>query len=259
MSNFALPNIICAVLFLGSAILAFLLFEETMVSMKDRRDRGRELAKRIGRCVRDGCSSLSGNEDDDDDDHDDDDEEEQEPLLSNGSASHHATHTEQAAFTAEEMVSHNGVNAKPDTKKTFTTQTYICLLLYSMVPISFFTYDQQVSWMLAFPRSGPDTSPTNLPFRFSRGFGMSSRHMGLFFTASAVLGLVNMQVCPMIYGKYGTLRCLRYAMVVLPIVFMVTPFCVLVESRMGSLACLFVLWWMKGVCSAFVYPCTTSK
>lgn len=237
---FALPNIVCAVLFLFSATLATLFLRESLSTKQDRKEYGLELGNKIRRYCRkilrpERLHTVS---------------DEQTPLLGSD-------------FDQEPGLSDalDGANksAEPKSSKIFTNQTLIALLVYTLIPIQFFTYDQQVSWIMAYPRSGPDVGATRLPFKFSRGFGMNSAQIGFFLGASAVMGIFNMWWCPKIYGKHGIVRGVRFGLAVMPMLSVLTPFCVLPSSLTLALVPMTILWLIKGICVAFAYPCSTSE
>jgi MFS family permease len=174
---FALPNLICAVLFLISAVLAFLFLRETLSVRKNQTDYGVELGKKLKAWLRKTLALPWHMKSDKQQG-----EGEQDPLLANGAANHHHDHDEiladnmGATSLAEAGSSDSGGTDTKDKPavKILNSQTIICLLVYGLVPIQFFSFDQMVSWLLAYPRSGPDVGETDLPFKFSRGFGMTS-------------------------------------------------------------------------------------
>lgn len=252
---FALPNLVCTVLFLVSALLAFLFLGETLSTRKGSRDCGLEMGEKLKSRLR-RVSALrwhvkvakaQG-------------EGEQEPLLTNGAADLDDDCLSIFNGTVN-LPTDTGAASLADDKrpiKILNQQTIISLAVYGLVPIQFFSYDQMVSWLMAYPRSGPDVSETHLPFKFSRGFEMTSKDMGVFFTAMAVVGIFNQYWSAKIYGRYGILRCLRLGLLMTPLLFAITPFCVLPATLKGQLVSLALLWILKGILVAFIYPCSTS-
>ena len=235
-------------MFLCSAALAFLFLRETLAKRRETRDYGIKTGKKLKRFLRRAiCRGTKADTTFEDGEH--------EPLLGNGIVVSDQETSPPTGIPNDEDVN----NAIKATRRTFTEQTVICLAVYSLVPITFFTYDQQISWLLAYPRSVTDIHETLPLSNLSRGFGLSSKDIGLFFAASAVAGIINMPIGAMIYGKYGTLRCLRLALMVMPIRLLLAPFCALQESRTTALALMLALAWVKSFCTAIVYPCTTSE
>ncbi len=73
-------------------------------------------------------------------------------------------------------------------------------------------YDQVLPVFLNYPRQIPDEHNTQLPFKFSGGFGLGSDKIGTIFTVYGVAcGLIQFLVFPPMCAHFGVMKCYRFA------------------------------------------------
>ncbi|KIH94313.1 major facilitator superfamily transporter [Sporothrix brasiliensis 5110] len=291
---FLLPNLIACVFFIFSTVNAFLFLEETLESRKHKTDWGIELGERITRIFRGGRPSkrsalrartraraearaeargrrLSFIDD-----------EASAPLLSSAAIRNESDLTlgaskpptavddsTQLAKVAVAAVSSGApevlgearltsTHSSAQTPSIFTYQTSMALLCYTMLALHSVAYDQVLPVFLNYPYEKHDSSNTNLPFKFSGGFGLSSGSIGTIFTVNALIsGFAQFAAFPPLCSRFGALRCYRYSCVLLPFVYILTPYSVLLDNERLRYAVFMLMFVLKGVFTMIVFPCVT--
>lgn len=291
---FLLPNLIACVFFIFSTVNAFLFLEETLETRKHKTDWGIELGERITRVFRGGKPSkrsavrarararaearaeargrrLSFIGD-----------EASAPLLSSAAmqsesdltlgASKPPTaidDTNQLAKVAAAAVSTGAaevlgearVKSAPASTRSpsiFTYQTSMALLCYTILALHSVAYDQVLPVFLNYPYESHDKSNTKLPFKFSGGFGLSSGTIGTIFTVNALVsGFAQFAAFPPLCTRFGPLRCFRYSCILLPFVYALTPYSILIENERLRYAAFMTTFILKGVFSMVTFPCVT--
>lgn len=67
---------------------------------------------------------------------------------------------------------------RPSLSEVFTKQSVINLAAYTLMALHAVAYDQLLPIFMHHPQQRPDSSNTNLPFKFSGGFGLGSGRIG---------------------------------------------------------------------------------
>ncbi|KAI1407572.1 MFS general substrate transporter [Hypoxylon sp. FL1857] len=242
---FAFPNLIGSIFFLISLTTAMLFLKETLQSKRHSRDWGLALGERVKEAFRDHPKrraqrlrrySLQ-------------DAEVQAPLLSaNGPAK-----------TATASIVETREKPKPlPISAVFSRQTSVNLVAYTFLALHSVAFDQALPVFLNYPVQEHTPENTWLPFVFSGGFGLNHAHIGAIFACEGVLsGLVQFLVFPLLCKRYGVLKCFRACVGVFPLVYIVTPFVVLIEHTTTRYAALGLVLIAK-TCAVIVgFPCTT--
>lgn len=100
----------------------------------------------------------------------------------------------------------------PTASEIFTSQTVINLLAYTFLALHSVAFDQTLPVFLNYPRQIPDEHNTQLPFKFSGGFGLSSDRIGSIFTFYGVAcGIIQFFVFPPLCTRFGVLNCFKVA------------------------------------------------
>jgi MFS family permease len=246
---YALPNIVAAGFFLFGIIVGTLFLHESLAAKRDKRDYGRVLGKRLAQAVQYGLQGikksifrLRGKT------------AEEESLL-HSSPSHSTLKDEEIAAAKLDTIE---PFKKPSFREVLTKQTVLNLLSYTLLAMHNIAFDQLLPVFLHHPRLGPDVLPFRFPLRFNQGFGLNSGRIGLMFTLYGMVGIFYQFVLfPPLARKYGVLNCLRVVLAIMPVVYFLAPFSVLVPSALGAQITLFALWLVKGLCSTFAFPCST--
>lgn len=86
--------------------------------------------------------------------------------------------------------------------------------------------------------------PADLPFRFSGGFAMSTKKIGVFMTVQAIYSLpAQIFLFPYLVGRLGTLVAFRGVLLLWPLLYFAVPYLVLMPKWLqepGIYACLLI-------------------
>lgn len=233
---FALPNLVLTIFFLISATSATLFLHETLPSKRGHRDWGLLVGDRIKRTLR------------------------RSPL---------APSTRRASFVDGEATApllpskvipkkHSREPYGQHKERVFTRQTIINLLAYSFLAFHSVAYDQVLSVFLYHPVE--DKTPENFkfPFYFSGGFGLEHGQIGLIFTLYGIVcGVIQFLLYPPIVTRFGVLRCFRVCCLLMPLVYFLTPYCVLFSTSQSRLIALLVVLLIKAAAIIVAFPSTT--
>ncbi|CAK7206228.1 hypothetical protein SEUCBS139899_009015 [Sporothrix eucalyptigena] len=293
---FLLPNLVACIFFIFSALSALLFLEETLETRKHKTDWGIELGERIIRIFRRGKPSkrsilrarararAQARAEDRTRRLSFIDDEASAPLLSAAALQSEANlslggskpatavdESNQLAKVAAAAVAsgasevlgdpQDGISAVASPArgtKIFTYQTSMALLCYTLLALHSVAYDQVLPVFLNYPYEKHDSSNTHLPFKFSGGFGLSSGRIGTIFTVTALIsGFAQFVAFPPLCTRYGPLKCFRYSSMLLPIVYILTPYSTLFEDHRIRYAAFMATFIMKGVFSIVTFPCVT--
>ncbi|KAL8650971.1 MAG: hypothetical protein Q9226_004917 [Calogaya cf. arnoldii] len=148
----------------------------------------------------------------------------------------------------------------PTYREVFSRQSNINLLTYALLALHSVAYDQLLPvFMHHPPQHGRSSNPNvSLPFKFSGGFGLDSKQIGIIFTTYAVVGtMIQFLVFPPLVRYYGALNSLKVVSIIFPLVYLVTPFTALLPSPMMQQVVMFVIMMVKCFANMFAFPCTT--
>jgi hypothetical protein len=148
--------------------------------------------------------------------------------------------------------------APPTHAEIFTKQTVINLVSYTFLALHSVAYDQVLPVFLNYPRQIPDAHNTQLPFKFSGGFGLSSDRIGSIFTVYGVVcGIIQFFLFPPLCTRFGVLNCYRVAALTFPVVYLVTPYTTLIQDDTLRYAVFLLIMLVKGFVVIIGFPCTT--
>jgi MFS family permease len=194
---YALPNIVAAVFFLISMTTATLFLKETLEGRREHMDWGLLMGKRLTRPFRRGRhqprpvrrrSFVDG--------------EATAPLLPTRRSGHAQS---------------SSPPGPPSLSKVFSSQTTINLIAYTFLALHSVSYDQVLPVFLNHPVQPHTPDNTQLPFRFSGGFGLSADKIGTIFTIYGVAcGLIQFIVFPPLCTWLGVLNCYKACCEFLP-------------------------------------------
>ncbi|KAI0839061.1 MFS general substrate transporter [Hypoxylon sp. FL0890] len=243
---FAFPNLIGSIFFLISLTTAMLFLEETLHSKRHSRDWGLALGERVKEAFRDHPKrraqrlrrySLQ-------------DDTAQAPLLSANGPAKRASAT--VVETRAEKVKPLPISA------VFTRQTTVNLIAYTFMALHSVAFDQALPVFLNYPPQEHTPENTSLPFVFSGGFGLNHAHIGAIFACEGVLsGFVQFLVFPVLCKRFGVLKCFRTCVGLFPLVYIVTPFVVLIEDMKTRYAALGLILIAKTFAVILGFPCNT--
>ncbi|KAH8905880.1 MFS general substrate transporter [Coniochaeta sp. PMI_546] len=235
---FALPNIVACAVFFVSCMTGLLFLKETLESKRNHRDWGLKLGEKLTDSLRPSKKHHRRHRRSFVDD------EAQAPLLSEQDMSSSERLTAQAE--------------PPSHAEIFTKQTCINLLSYTFLALHSVAYDQVLPVFLNYPRQVPDEHNTQLPFKFSGGFGLSSDRIGTIFTVYGIAcGIIQFFVFPPLCTRFGVLNCYRAAALTFPLVYLITPYTALIQDDKLRYALFMVIMLVKGFVVIVGFPCTT--
>jgi len=237
---FALPNIVACIVFFISLMTGLLFLKETLESKRHDRDWGLVLGEKLKRSFRRSPPKAHTKH-------------RRHSFVDDGAS---APLLAQARMSSSERIA---VEIDPPSmKEIFTNQTIVNLVSYTFLALHAVAYDQVLPVFLNYPRQVPDETNTQLPFRFSGGFGLNSNKIGTIFTIYGVAcGVVQFFFFPALCKRWGVLNLFRFATMVFPFVYLLTPYTALVQDDTLRFAFLMALMLVKGVVVIIGFPCTT--
>ncbi|SPO07640.1 related to E.coli tetracycline resistance protein TCR1 [Cephalotrichum gorgonifer] len=231
---FALPNIVGAVFFLASMTTAALFLKETLEHKKNNEDWGLLLGRKLTRSFK----SARG---------------QRRASFVDGEAT--------APLVPTKPVKPKkrwGQAARPGIKEVFTQQTTIGLVSYTFLALHSVAYDQILPVFLNYPVLEHTPENTSLPFRFSGGFGLGSGRIGSIFTFYGITcGLIQFIIFPPLCTRLGSQRLIRICSVLFPVVYLITPYTVLLENPTMRYAALLSVMLLKAAAVIIGFPCMT--
>ncbi|KAI0598474.1 major facilitator superfamily domain-containing protein [Biscogniauxia sp. FL1348] len=243
---FALPNIMGSVIFLISMTTGILFLQETLQSKRHSRDWGLVLGQRITDVFREKPQQreqhfrrLSFQ-----------DTEASAPLLQ----------VDQAVKPAQPVTQELEIkkSTAPPMHMVFSRQSVVNLVAYTFLALHSVAYDQVLPVFLNYPEQEHTPSNTSLPFFFSGGFGLTSGRIGSIFTIYGIVcGLIQFLIFPPLCTHFGVLNCFKACVVTFPLVYIVTPFTVLIANAGTRYAALLVIMTVKAFAVIIGFPCTT--
>ncbi|KAL9579900.1 MAG: hypothetical protein Q9212_004817 [Teloschistes hypoglaucus] len=228
---FALPNIVACLFFFVGLISGALFLKETLETKKHRRDYGRVIGKAIVRSFRKKPKKHR--------------------LLID---------EEQSASLLKRSPTSSVSNVKASKKPVFSKQSNINLLTYTLLALHSVAYDQLLPIFMHHPpqtnrSSNPDV---HLPFKFSGGFGIDSNQIGFLFTLYGIAGtLIQFLIFPPLARRYGVLNCYKIVSLSFPIIYLATPFAVLLPTPLTQQTAIFSIMLLKCFAAIFAFPCIT--
>ncbi|KAM0440874.1 hypothetical protein ACHAPT_000176 [Fusarium lateritium] len=233
---FALPNLVLTFFFLVSAASATLFLHETLPSKRGHRDWGLLVGERITRTLRRSPPAPST----------------RRPSFVDGEAT--------APLLPNKVVpqKHSHEPYGQHKERVFTRQTVINLLAYSFLAFHSVAYDQTLSVFLYHPVEDKNPDNFKFPFYFSGGFGLEHGQIGMIFTLYGIVcGVIQFLLYPPIVTRFGVLRCFRFCCLLMPLVYFLTPFCVLFPTTNSRLIALLVVLLIKAAAIIVAFPSTT--
>lgn len=100
----------------------------------------------------------------------------------------------------------------------------------------------------------PAQREVSLPFKFADGFELDQQTIGIILSAQGIYSLlINMAVVPMVIKRFGPLRLFRFLAVAYFLLYLVTPYLVLLPDRYRMIGIYVILIW-KCTFSSMAYP-----
>jgi hypothetical protein len=146
---------------------------------------------------------------------------------------------------------------RPSLREVFTRQSVINLIAYTFLALHSVAYDQLLPIFLHHPRQTPNESNTNLPFKFSGGFGLGSSRIGTMFTLYGVMGcIIQFLVFPPTARRFGVLNCFKGCALTFPLICFATPYTALIQRPLLQQTVMFGIMLVKCFAVIFAFPCS---
>ncbi|TGJ83004.1 hypothetical protein E0Z10_g5761 [Xylaria hypoxylon] len=261
---YLLPNLFSAIIVLVGVINGFLFLEETHSQKKMQRDRGLELGNWVlskftgfRRCTepRDEKSKFSDREDEMRPLIDHDEQlptyrtNENTPANSPRLRSASVATIPQDSLDLTQSRDHVGVGISA----TFTRPVVLNILSFGILAFHTMTFDQLLPVFLA-TAPPKDKVEMSLPLKFVDGFNLDSKTVGIILSIQGAYQLlINMFLVPKILQRFGPLRSFRFIAVAYFLLYLVTPYLVLLPPAYRMIGLAVVLMW-KCTFQTIVYP-----
>ncbi|TVY89988.1 putative membrane protein [Lachnellula willkommii] len=256
---YLLPNLVCTVIVSCGVVVGILFLEESHEEKKFRRDPGLEAGKwilskftrcaesKISRCEKasnlDEVVSLLS-------------EDEQPPgyRTSEGSPNLPSTPLPEPREPLDLNSSHVLRKSKPATK-AFTRQVVLNIVGYGILAYHTITFDSMLPTFLSTPPPlAQDATPWQLPFKFVDGYGLSTRQIGVVLSVQGIYSMIaTVFLFPFIVRRLGALGLFRCIAISYPILYVATPYLVLLPDSLRMVGVYVVVIW-KCTFATMSYP-----
>ncbi|KAG9229624.1 major facilitator superfamily domain-containing protein [Amylocarpus encephaloides] len=247
---FVLPNLVTGAVFFMGIITGFLFLKETLKSRKHKKDYGLRLGQKIiaffkalfglrqrkRKHLYEGSSTVD----------------ETSTLLSPTSSA--GSESSQPINFATKRA--KNILPRPSLSEVFTRQSVINLIVYTFLALHSVAYDQLLPVFMHHTKQLPDSTNTQLPFKFAGGFGLGSGQIGTLFTVYGIVGgFVQFLIFPPTARRFGVLNCFKGCACVFPVVYFFTPYTALIQSHGLQQVAMFGIMVVKCCASIFGFPC----
>ncbi|KAF5022359.1 hypothetical protein F66182_5587 [Fusarium sp. NRRL 66182] len=259
---YLLPNLFSAATVFFGVIIGLLFLDETHAEKKAQRDRGREigdyLASLFGGVAK--CNGRGRSP-------------EKQALLDGKHHVHYGTRPSSAHSDDEALPAYQSRENSPrlapqaDTQslnearlepvlerktKTFTKPVIMNIISYGILAFHTMTFDQLFPVFLSTKR--PEQPVHDLPFRFTDGFGLETKMIGVIMSVQGLYSLLsNYLIVPPVTRRLGSLRLFRILAFSYFALYLVTPYLVLLPDSMRMPAIYLLVIW-KCTFSTMAYP-----
>ncbi|KAI1153981.1 major facilitator superfamily domain-containing protein [Nemania diffusa] len=261
---YLLPNLFSAFIVLIGVINGLLFLEETHSQKKMERDRGLEFGNwileklaRFRKCAeaRDEKSKLKDRDD------------EMQPLLDHDEQLPTYRTNENTPANSPRLKSVSAPTITQDAldltqaredvgvgfSRTFTRPVVLNIISFGILAFHTMTFDQLLPVFLATAPPKDRVEPS-LPLKFVDGFNLDSKTVGIILSLQGAYQLlINMFLVPKVLSRFGALRSFRFIVVAYFLLYLATPYLVLLPPAYRMIGLAVVLAW-KCTFSSIVYP-----
>ncbi|KAM0810459.1 putative Major facilitator superfamily (MFS) profile domain-containing protein [Seiridium cardinale] len=257
---YLLPNLFSAFICLVGVVNGLLFLEETHSAKKQQRDRGIEVGKWLLSMI--PCVASRGPSDHADQTQSKYDEwsSESRPLLEEQLPGYRTTEnspensprlaTSEVVEEPRELLDLDA--GLRDSSKIFTRPVVLNVVAFGILAFHTMTYDSLFPVFLSTPHS--ENPAVRLPFKFSDGLAMPQQEIGIILSAQGIYSLlINMAVVPWAIKRFGPLRLFRFLAVSYFLLYLSTPYIVLLPGSLRTIGIYVLLIW-KCTFSNMAYP-----
>ncbi|TVY35990.1 putative membrane protein, partial [Lachnellula occidentalis] len=246
---FLLPNIVASALFMVGISTGILFLKETLETKRHKTDYGREVGARLVSAFKTlfrlnrKHKTFRRNSDFND---------EQSAALLRPTSSAGNNSSEQ--YSSKSLA--KPPQPAPALKEVFTRQSVINLIAYTVLALHSVAYDQLLP-IFMHAKKQPHDANTQLPFKFTGGFGINHARIGVLFTAYGFVGcFIQFLVFPPTARRFGVLNCFKCCAVAFPLICFATPYTALIQRSALQQAAMFAIMVVKCVAVIFAFPCS---
>lgn len=248
---YLLPNLICTLILIVGVAIGMLFLEETHALKKGRRDVGLEIGDWLLRSMRrsnpsgyeklapDELTSLASGD-------------EQPPDYLEGLAFSSRESQDTQILYVEEQ--HELRLQKPTFSFTdaFTRPVILNIVGYGILAYHTMTFDQMMPVFLSTP---DEHGPYSLPFKFTGGYGLSTKQVGLILSAQGVYAMIaQLSLFPIVVRRLGPLGTFRMIACCYPVLYFLTPYLLLLPSHSLRMAGVYAILIFKITLFTLSYP-----
>lgn len=114
------------------------------------------------------------------------------------------------------------------------------------------TFDQMMPVFLSTP---DDHEPYSLPFKFSGGYGLSTKQVGLILSAQGVYAMIaQLALFPIVVKRLGALGTFRVIACCYPVLYCITPYLLLLPNHTLRMAGVYAILVFKITLFTLSYP-----
>ncbi|PQE20420.1 major facilitator superfamily transporter protein [Rutstroemia sp. NJR-2017a BBW] len=249
---FALPNLVASALFTIGIATGFLFLRETLETKRHKRDVGIELGKKLVGSTKVLCCQNRPKK-----------HFRQHSAYDESSASLLRPTSSAGSDSAKDFQDNFGSSkpkttlAPPSIREVFTRQSVINLIAYTFLALHSVAYDQILPVFMHNPPQVHDPTNTQLPFKFSGGFGIGHSRIGTLFTLYGVVGgFIQFLIFPPAARYFGVLNCFKACGITFPLICLMTPYTALIEDPTSQQAIMFAIMIVKSFAVIFAFPCS---
>lgn len=126
-----------------------------------------------------------------------------------------------------------------------------CKVLQLTIDSHTMSFDQLIPIFLS---SKVSAAEPDLPFRFSGGFGMSSKHEGIIMLAQGLYSMFAQAILfPVLAKRFGCLNIYKSTVILWPLLYLLVPYTILLPRPYGLAGVCFCLLW-RTTAQALTFP-----
>ncbi|PGH00307.1 hypothetical protein AJ79_08238 [Helicocarpus griseus UAMH5409] len=251
---YLLPNLIVALCLACSGLLGFFFLEETHPHLQSRRDIGLEVFRWVSRTTKKAMGTLSRVN-----------VSLYMALPSSGEDAIPLDHIRDVELNSDEEntepAEDEALTLELPLRNTYTPQVILQILAASILAFHKVSSDVIIPIFLGKDYdSGSTPSTPSTPdsrkrevFKFTVGFGMSPVGISNVLLSQAVVAIIaQVLIVPKVISRWGALKSFRWAAVIFPWLYCLTPFTARVTHPLSTV-CMLVDIWIKGVLANLGY------
>ncbi|RKF64142.1 putative membrane protein [Erysiphe neolycopersici] len=237
---YLLSNLICTIIIIFSVIVGILFFEETHRVKKHQRDPGLEAGKWLLKKISASKSTFISSTND------------EVNGLSETTILLDAQQRTNYSCSSTEPITIN-TDDNHTVTRVFTKQVIINIVCFGILAYHTMALDSMFSMFLSYP-SLHNESSWSMPFKFSIGYGLSTKEIGVILSFQGVYSMIaNLFIFPILARRLGALSLFRVISISYPVLHFLIPYFSLLPPSLNYLGIYIMAVW-KCTFSTLAYP-----